>query len=139
MPLYLIDSDTLPHFRNGHSAVVRNVLSHPLADLAASVITLEEHLNGWYTELRKAKSVDRLENAYRKLAGVVEFFVGFPILPFARPAILRSQAFLRMNLNVKKQDLRIASIAIEYEAIVATCNLSDFQRIPGVVVEDWSR
>jgi tRNA(fMet)-specific endonuclease VapC len=43
-----------------------------------------------------------------------------------------------LRLNVKKMDLRIAAIALENSAIVVTRNLRDFQRVPGLMVEDWT-
>ncbi|HZZ79499.1 MAG TPA: type II toxin-antitoxin system VapC family toxin [Gemmataceae bacterium] len=36
-------------------------------------------------------------------------------------------------------DLRIASIVLANDATLLTRNLRDFQRIPGLKVEDWSR
>ena len=35
-------------------------------------------------------------------------------------------------------DLKIASIAIANDALLLTRNLSDFSKIPGLRVEDWS-
>ena len=35
-------------------------------------------------------------------------------------------------------DLKIAAIALAYDAIVLTRNLKDFSRVPGLRVEDWT-
>jgi tRNA(fMet)-specific endonuclease VapC len=44
-----------------------------------------------------------------------------------------------MKLNVKKNDLRIATIALEADATVVTANVHDFARVPGLPVEDWTQ
>jgi tRNA(fMet)-specific endonuclease VapC len=44
-----------------------------------------------------------------------------------------------MKLNVGKNDLRIASIAQVNNAIVVKRNVRDFNRIPGLQIEDWSQ
>jgi tRNA(fMet)-specific endonuclease VapC len=41
-------------------------------------------------------------------------------------------------LNVLKNDLRIAAVTLEHGGILVSRNLRDFQRVPGLQVEDWT-
>jgi predicted nucleic acid-binding protein len=36
-------------------------------------------------------------------------------------------------------DLRIASIALVEGATVLTANASDFEKVPGLTIDDWTR
>ncbi len=138
MPLHALDTDTLTHFRANHPKVVARVAATPPQDIASTVISLEEQLSGWYALTKVAKTPAQLEHAYRKLAEVVEFFQDMPLLPFTVTAITRYQGLVKLNLNVRKNDLRIAAIALEHTAKVVTANVRDFSRVPGLSVEDWT-
>ena len=111
---------------------------HPLSELAISVSTVEEQLAGWFTALRRTKQRDQLAKVYLRLALSVPFLARWPILSFTLPAIVRFEGLQALKLNVRTTDLRIAAIALENAAIVVTRNLRDFQRVPGLVVEDWT-
>jgi tRNA(fMet)-specific endonuclease VapC len=115
MSLFVLDTDTLVLFQQGHEVVCRRVLSHTIEELAISVITVEEQLSGWYTLLRRAKSVETLERA------IGEF-----------------QRLKAQKLGVKHMDLRIAAITVEHAGTLVTRNTRDFQRISGLAIEDWS-
>ena len=41
--------------------------------------------------------------------------------------------------HVGKNDLRIAAITLEHASTVVTQNVRDFQQVPGLPVEDWSK
>jgi tRNA(fMet)-specific endonuclease VapC len=136
---FILDTDSLSLFERGHPAMVQRVRSHPIAELAISVITVEEQLTGWYTEIRRAKQPARLAAMYERLVRTVEILSQFPILSFTEAAIQRFEDLRSQRLNIGAMDLRIAAIALEEpETTLVSRNLRDFQRVPGLRVEDWS-
>jgi tRNA(fMet)-specific endonuclease VapC len=136
--LHVLDTDILSHYQRGHPVVCQHVTAHPATDLAITVISVEEQLGGWYALLRNTSRPDHLAIAYQSLADSIPFLAQFTILPFPETAQLRFDQLAALKLNVRKMDLRIAAIALEHSAVVVTRNLRDFQRVPGLVVQDWS-
>lgn len=139
MRMYALDTDTLSLYQRGNAAVCQNLAAHLPVELATTVINVEEQLSGWYALLRVTTRYDHLERAYQSLADNIPFLAQFQILGFPESAQLRFEQLLSMKLNVGKMDLRMAAIALERNAIVVTRNLRDFQRVPKLVVEDWSQ
>ena len=138
MSLYILDTDILSLYQRGHPVVCRHVTAHPAKDLAITAISVEEQRSGWYALLRSTTRRDHLAIAYQSLADSIPFLAQFTILAFPETAQDRFDQLASLKLNVRKMDLRIAAIALEQHAVVVTRNLRDFQRVPGLVVEDWS-
>jgi tRNA(fMet)-specific endonuclease VapC len=138
MSLYVLDTDTLVLFQEGHPAVCQRLLSRPVFELATTVITVEEQLSGWYSLLRKVKGAPALARAYQRLADNVAVLSHFPILSFTETAITRFDELKRLKLGIKHMDLRIAAIVLESGGTLVTRNLRDFRGIPGLIVNDWS-
>ena len=77
----------------------------------------------------------------RSLVGV-ELFLSAPfeIIPFDEDAA-KHHAEIRFALRSKpigERDLVIAATARAADLVVVTHNRSHFQRVPGLVLEDWS-
>jgi tRNA(fMet)-specific endonuclease VapC len=53
--MYLLDTDMVSLFQHGHPAVCAAVGKHSPREVAITVLTVEEQLSGWYTELRRNK------------------------------------------------------------------------------------
>jgi tRNA(fMet)-specific endonuclease VapC len=138
MKRYVLDTDMLTLYQLGHPGVVRQVLHHLLDELAVAVVTVEEQLTGWYTRLRRAKQRDELARIYQRLTDTIEFLAQVKVLSFTEPAIERYEQLKAAKLNIGKNDLRIAAIALERGATLVTRNTRDFRRIPGLGLEDWS-
>jgi tRNA(fMet)-specific endonuclease VapC len=138
MSLYVLDTDTLQLFQDGHPQVAVRVRAVAPGDRAISVVTVEEQLSGWYTQLRQAKRPERLAWAYRRLAATVRFLSQIQIVDLDESAIQRCEQLKKRKLKVRKMDLRIAATVLERDAILVTRNVRDFQQVPGLRIEDWS-
>jgi tRNA(fMet)-specific endonuclease VapC len=137
---YILDTDILTLLQERHSAVVTRVAACPPSELAITVISVEEQLSGWYSRLRRAqKKPDELARVYQRMTTAVSSLSQVPILTFSELAIHRRNALQKLRLKVGKMDLCIAAIALEINAVLVTRNVSDFGRIPGLSIEDWSK
>lgn len=138
MSLYILDTDVLTLYRNGHARITQRIDDDPSLDLAITVMSVEEQLSGWYSMLRQVSDPPELARAYQELADSTQFLGAWNILSFTEPAITRYDQLVAMKLNVRKMDLRIAAITLEHGSILVTRNLRDFRRVPNLNIEDWS-
>jgi tRNA(fMet)-specific endonuclease VapC len=107
--------------------------------LAVTVVTVQEQLDGWHSRLPRTHKPKQLADLYRRLADTVRFLARVQILHYTEAAIGRYVDLRKQCPQVGRMDLRIAAIALEHGAIVVTRNVRDFQRVPGLTVEDWSQ
>jgi tRNA(fMet)-specific endonuclease VapC len=138
MSLIVLDTDVLTLYQLGDAVVVRRAQAHPLSELGVSVITVEEELTGWYTQVRRARRRAQLARVYQKLTDSIRFLARFQILSFTEPAIIRYEDLRAAHRRLGKNDLRIAAIVLETGASLATRNLRDFRQVEGLQIEDWS-
>jgi tRNA(fMet)-specific endonuclease VapC len=138
MSLFVMDTDIVTLIQHRHAVVCQHVAAHPPVELAVSVITFQEQLTGRLASVRRARTTRHLADAYQDLVWTIRFFSPWQILSFPEPAILRFEQLKAQRLNVAAMDLRIAAITLENSAVLVTRNKRDFQRIPGLVLEDWT-
>jgi len=55
MTLHVLDTDTLSLYYEGHPRVCDRVAACDIADLAITVMTVDEQFTGWYTLTRQAR------------------------------------------------------------------------------------
>jgi tRNA(fMet)-specific endonuclease VapC len=138
MSLWVFDTDMLTLWLRGQEIIAARVASTPPQQLAVRIITVEEMLGGWYTQIRQAHDDQHLARAYRALQQAVEFTRGIQLLPFDLPEIRRYHQLRTHHRRIGTNDLRIAAIVLEQQAILVTRNTSDFADIPGLQLDDWS-
>ncbi len=131
--LSILDLDTIEAFNLG-----RRLAALPQEDVAVSIITYEEQMRGWLAYVARANTPSKQIEAYAKLRSHVERFRRIPILDYDENAAAIYERLRQSRLRVGTKDLQIAAIALANDAVLLTRNLSDFQRVPGLKVEDWS-
>jgi tRNA(fMet)-specific endonuclease VapC len=136
---HLLDTDTLTLFQRGHPKVSARCAVTPPGSLAITIISVEEQFLGWYTRARQAKRDGEVALAYDRMTAFTGFMKRLPIVSFTAEAIHEYRQLKALKLNVGKKDLCVAAIGRALGATVVTGNLSDFGRVPGLAVEDWSK
>ena len=133
--MFLFDTNILSNMVSvAPSAVlVRKIAVVPRAQQYTSSITLGEMLYGAYRLGARAQAlVERLNRA---------LWPNLTVLPFdeeAAPHYARVRAELeRRGRPIGDADLRIAAIALARDLTVVTANVREFQRVPGLRVENW--
>jgi len=138
MSLYVLDTDHLTLFGYGNAEVVARLRATPPAERAITIISVEEQLRAWFTQVRKARGADRLARAYEGLSHVIDMAKTLRVLPFSRAAVDRYLDLKTKLRRLGKHDLAIAAIALEFDGTVVTRNRQDFEQVPSLRIEDWS-
>jgi tRNA(fMet)-specific endonuclease VapC len=139
MSLFVFDTDMLTLAQWANPQVVRRIGSCLPSQLATTILSVQEQLDGWHGQIKRAKSPQKLAQIYQRFTDSAQYLSRLSILSFTEPAILRYQQLRSLKLNIGKMDLRIAAIVLELNATMVSRNLRDFQRITGLLVEDWSK
>jgi tRNA(fMet)-specific endonuclease VapC len=138
LSLWVLDTDVLTLWLRGQETIGARVAATPPQQLSVTIITMEEVLGGWYTQIRQARDDQQLARAYQALHEAIEFSRSIRILPFDLPEIRRYRQLRTQHRRIGTNDLRIAAIVLEQQAILVTRNTSDFADISGLELEDWS-
>jgi tRNA(fMet)-specific endonuclease VapC len=143
MKLYILDTDHVSLFQRDHPQVVAKIRETPAGQLAVTVITVEEQLRGRLAQIRRASqkssSPEILIKAFEDLRKGAEYFCYIRVLDFDSAADTHFKGLLLQKLRIGVQDLRIAAIALATNSIIVTRNRQDFEKIPGLTIEDWAQ
>jgi tRNA(fMet)-specific endonuclease VapC len=137
--MFVLDTDTLSLLLRGHARVIDRV-AHATEEVAITLITRIELLQGRFASVLKAESGERLIQAQRRLAESEKDLDRFTILVFDSLAAaefdrLRQKGKLK---RIGRCDLLIAVLTLANRATLVTRNRRDFGQVPGLKVEDWA-
>lgn len=127
----LLDTNIISHMMRFPDGQARQRLqSHGEENVCTSIFCASEL---WYGAFKKKS--DRLMQEVENILGRL------PVLPFESPADVhlgRLRALLfSAGTPIGPTDLLIAAHALSLALPIATANVRDFRKVPGLVVENW--
>jgi len=137
----LLDTDTMTILeREGPGAVrLRSRLAAvPLDDLATTVISYEEQTRGWLAYMARLRTESSRIQAYVFLKRHIEVYCRVAIIQYDARAAAEFERLKQAKIRIGTMDLKIAAIAIANDALLVSRNLSDFTKVSGLKIEDWS-
>ena len=139
---FLFDTDHLSilQARSGteYSILAARMAGHPTADFAVSVISLHEQTLGAQTFLGRARTSADLVRGYLLLRQIFDSFVSIQMVPFDTQAATALDGLVAQWIRISAMDLRIAAVALAQRLVLLTRNARDFNRVPGLVIQDWT-
>lgn len=140
MRLYVLDTDISGFVQNEHPTVTARINALPDDDIVATtVVTFGEDLSGWLPACRRARNGQARAQAYERLMDGLDFYREMICLPFDEVTATIFDQVRAQKIRIGTNDLAIAAITLSVNGILVTRNAVDFQRVPGLVFEDWTK
>lgn len=96
-------------------------------------------MRGWLAYLAKCKNIEQQIVAYERLNKFLDNFREIAVLKFDEKSAKVFQQLKSSKIRIGSMDLKIASIAISQTAILVSRNLKDFEQVPDLTVQGWTR
>lgn len=137
--MFILDTNHLRELTDG-TALGEKLRQRILASktgVVTSIISADESLRGWLALIARAASPERESEAYSRLNETISILGDLVRLPYDLDASARFLSFRKAGVRIGSKDLKIACIALEYDATVLTRNTRDFAVVPGLKMENW--
>jgi tRNA(fMet)-specific endonuclease VapC len=129
---YLLDTCVISDFIKGEAGTQARLKKTPPVDIAISTITVMELRYGLVLNPQRAQKVE---------AAISSLLSSITILPFG---IAEAEHAAQIRAVLKSQgqpigayDVLIAATALQHRLIMVTANQREFERVPGLVTENW--
>ena len=136
--MYVLDTDHISLYQHGNTRIGQRIRYLPANQLATTIVSYEEQIAGRMAVARRARTVNERIEAYHWLQHTLDFYCRMPVLQFNQAAGDILQSLHKLKLRIGTKDLLIGAITLANGATLLTRNLRDFQKVPGLMIEDWT-
>lgn len=86
----------------------------------------------------QGRQAEEVVRGYGMLVQVLRDFAEALVVPCDVTAAVVFEELVAQRVRVGTMDLRIAAIALSQGMVLVTRNASDFRKVPGLQIEDWT-
>jgi len=130
---YLLDTNIVIYTMKNRPQRVKRRFQEHHGRMAISAVTLGELVFG----------AEHSQQVERNLADIESFVARLDVLPFNNTAAYHfgqiRAALYRIGRPIGPYDMMIAGHARANGLILITNNTNEFERVPGLLIDDWSR
>lgn len=138
MSLYIWDTDHISLYERSHPRITAKFRQTSPGEVSITVVTAEELVRGRLAGINSSKNEDERLDRLRWFEKTLNLLKEFPIQAYSASAKAGFDHLRRQKIRIGSQDMRIAAIALSAGAIVVTCNIVDFGKVPGLTIQDWT-
>ncbi|MFN0016619.1 MAG: type II toxin-antitoxin system VapC family toxin [Pirellulaceae bacterium] len=139
--MYLLDTDHLSILQRPEDQafprLMSRIASADPAEIFVSIVSFQEQVTGWNNYVSRARSPESLVYGYRMLRSLLGSYCKMQIHDFERNAADLVETWRASRVRIGTMDLRIAAIALTNGLTLVTRNTVDFEKVPGLKLEDW--
>ncbi|MBS0241656.1 MAG: type II toxin-antitoxin system VapC family toxin [Proteobacteria bacterium] len=137
--MLILDTDHISAFMRGslNARALRHRLLETSEAYFLTIVTVEEVNRGWLAKINGARSAEARLAAYGHCADTIEALRSWSILRWTARCETVFEMHGKLRSRVGTMDLRIACIALANDATLLSRNQRDFDKVPGLRVENW--
>jgi tRNA(fMet)-specific endonuclease VapC len=144
--MLVLDTDLLTIIQREKGPVYERLIARLQSVLesdtvAITIVSLEEQMRGWLAFLNtmSAQQPGSVVLGYRRLHALFRDFEQRVVLDFDDAAFERYTDLKARKVRIATMDMRIAAICLANDATLLTRNVRDFEKVPALKIEDWTR
>jgi tRNA(fMet)-specific endonuclease VapC len=140
---FLLDTDVISVLQlksgDAFSCLMTRIAAFPRDEFGISIVSFHEQVIGAHSFIQAARTGANLERGYRMLFDILTRFSKSQVILFDADIDTVFGRLRKQRVRIGTMDLRIASIALVEGATVLTANATDFEKVPGLTIDDWTR
>lgn len=139
--MYIFDTDMIIIMQHKSepewSRLFARVAKFDRSQSYVTTVSVHEQFLGAHNYIAKGARA-KIIRGYQMIEWAMLTYNDYKVLPFDEPSAIQFEQLRKQKVRIATMDLRIASIALSHDFTVLTRNTVDFDKVPGLRVEDWT-